>query len=762
MSASRSRLILAAFTAAIFGSAALLFAIQPMFTRMILPIFGGSPAVWSIALAFFQSMLVGGYLYAHLLTRARHPAIAVAVHLALLVTAGFTLPLSIASGWSEPPPEGTAIWLIGLFTVSIGLPFFALAGNNSLLQAWFVRTGHRHGDDPYFLYAASNIGSLLALLSYPLLLEPTLTLRTQAVLWSAGFWVVVVLIGSCGYLLLQGSAWASKETTAATSAQAAPSWRSIAWWMFLSAVPSGLLVAVTSHISTEVVAAPLLWVVPLSLYLLTWALVFQRRPLLPHGLMLKLQPLAVAGMVILLVMNFYNRLALNLGGHLLCFFIIAMAAHGELARHRPAAAHLTSFYLSLSAGGMIGGLFAGLIAPNIFSFVAEYPILLVLAVLCQPLPSGQSSPGERALWITAIVLLVALAFAALFGWIPDTRHISWIDIAVMGAAAIAGILVLARRPIDAAIVTAAALVTAVLYPTGQQHVQTLRSFFGVHKVYDTHDGRFRVLLHGTTIHGAQRLLMDDGSDPGTPPAPITYFYPESPIAQAIQAARGSKGGPLDVAVIGLGAGTLACHSKPGESWRFFEIDPLVVKIARDRPLFTFIRDCAPDVPIILGDARLTFAREPDQQFDVVVADAYSSDAIPIHLATREAVALYKSKLKRNGMLIMQISNRHLDLQGVVAGIASANGLNAWISYGLVPDARDNDDYIFPSVIVVLSEKLEGIGTLASNPNWSPLEPDESQPVWTDDYSNVLGALRLGWRDFVGLFKHSSEAGNNGK
>lgn len=757
---ARSKLILVTFTAAIFGSAALLFAIQPMFTRMILPIFGGSPAVWSVAMVFFQSMLLGGYLYAHLLTRARRPAVIVAVHVALLVIAGLTLPLSIAKGWGEPPLQGTAIWLIGLFAVSIGLPFFALAGNNSLLQAWFVHTGHRHGNDPYFLYAASNTGSLLALLSYPVLLEPTFALRTQAVLWSTGFWLLVVLIGGCAYLLLRSPASAREGPAAST--QPAPSWSSIAWWMFLAAVPSGLLVAVTSHISTEIVAAPLLWVIPLALYLLTWVIVFQRRPLLPHGLMLKLQPLAVAGMVILLVMNFYTRWALNLGGHLLGFFIIAMAAHGELARHRPAAAHLTGFYLAMSAGGMIGGLFTGLIAPNVFSFVAEYPILLVLALLCRPIPSGGWSSGERALWMIAIILLVGLGCAALFGWVPDTNQISWIDLTVIGAAAIGGILALARRPIDAAVVTGAALATAVLYPTGQQHVQTLRSFFGVHKVYDTRDGRFRVLLHGTTIHGAQRLMMNDGSAPGTPPVPITYFYPGSPIAQAIRAARQRKGAPLDVAVIGLGAGTLACHSEPGESWRFFEIDPLVVRIARDRPLFTFIRDCAPDVPVVLGDARLTLAREPDRQFDVIVADAYSSDAIPIHLATREAVALYKAKLKPGGSVIMQISNRHLDLRGVVAGIASANGLNAWISYGLVPDAYDNEDYIFRSVIVVLAEGPEAAGAIATDANWSRLEADENEPVWTDDYSNVLGTLRLGWPDFAGLFRQSSENGGNAK
>ena len=357
--ASHPRLILVVFTAAIFTSAFLLFAVQPMFTRMILPILGGSPAVWSVAMVFFQTMLLGGYLYAHVLMQIRRPAIGAAVHMVLLVTAGLTLPLSIAEGWGEPPTEGTAIWLLGLFTVSIALPFFALAANNPLLQAWFVRTGHADGKDPYFLYAASNIGSFLALLSYPVLLEPNFTLRAQGLLWSGGFWLLFALIAGSGYLLLRAPASATSASELA-STEPAPSWSTIGRWMFLAAVPSGLLVAVTAHITTDVAAAPFLWVIPLSLYLLTWVIVFQTRPLLPHGLMLKLLPAAIVGIVALLSVSQSGRLALNLGGHLLGFFVIAMASHGELARSRPAASHLTGFYVSLSAGGMIGGLFSGL------------------------------------------------------------------------------------------------------------------------------------------------------------------------------------------------------------------------------------------------------------------------------------------------------------------------------------------------------------------------------------------------------------------
>ena len=286
-SESRNRLVLVVYTAAIFVSALLLFSVQPLFTKMVLPRLGGSPAVWSVAMVFFQSLLLGGYAYAHFLMQLRNRAIPVAIHLVLLAVAMLTLPLSISSGWGDPPTSGYAFWLLGLFAVSIGLPFFALAANNPLLQAWFVRTGHPNGPDPYFLYASSNIGSFLALLSYPVLLEPMFTLRTQNLIWTGGYGLLIVLIAGCGVLLLRSPANAAELNMPADDADApAPSWMLRARWIFLAAVPSGLLIAVTAHISTDVAAAPLLWVLPLSLYLLTWVLVFQSRPLLPHKWML--------------------------------------------------------------------------------------------------------------------------------------------------------------------------------------------------------------------------------------------------------------------------------------------------------------------------------------------------------------------------------------------------------------------------------------------------------------------------------------------
>src|SRR5262249_14024946 len=439
-----------------------------------------------------------------------------------------------------------------LFAVSIGLPFFALAANNPMLQAWFVRTGHPAGPDPYFLYASSNIGSFLALLSYPALFEPMFSLRTQNLMWTAGYALLILLIAGCGALLLRAPATAAALAAEDNDAPA-PRWKTRGRWLFLAAVPSGLLIAVTAHISTDVAAAPLLWVLPLSLYLLTWVLVFQSRPLLPHKWMLMVQPLAIAGVIVLLAVGGEQNLLLTLGGHQVCFFLIAMACHGELARTRPAAKYLTGFYVALSFGGMVGGLFAGLIAPFLFSWIAEYPILLALAALCRPASEERWPALSRWYWPVLPAFAIALIAAAWFqgqisSWLLD--HRVWVagSVGVLAAFITLGFNVSRWKTFAAAVV---ALALIRIYPADEGRVVTARSFFGVHKIVITPRGQYHVLMHGTTIHGAQKFLNADGSPVTGRPEPISYYHRDGGIGRAITAVRERKGAPLRVAVIGV-------------------------------------------------------------------------------------------------------------------------------------------------------------------------------------------------------------------
>jgi hypothetical protein len=726
-------ILLGVFASAIFLSAALLFVVQPMFTKLVLPRFGGSPSVWSVAMVFFQAVLLGGYAYAHALTRLLPTRIAVPVHVALLIVASLALPLAIAEGWGRPPSDYATWWLLGLFAASIGLPFFALSANGPLLQAWFDRTGHPAAHDPYFLYAASNVGSFLALLSYPFAIEPFTRLGQQTNGWSVGFYLLIVLIAASGVLLLR-SPNALPASSGAEADEASPRWRDAAVWVALAAVPSALLIAVTAHISTDVAAAPLLWVIPLALYLATFVIVFQRRPLLPHTWMVWLQPLAICGLVAVLALGTLNRLLLTLSLNILAFFLCAMVCHGELARRRPAARHLTAFYMWMSAGGMIGGISAGLVAPHVFSWVAEYPILIVLAILCRP--GGSLWPLRREVWwwvglaaLAALIAVPLLGFGHTF-----TADSYWIVLATLLVIA----FLFQREPAKFAALIALTFVFAQVYGLDGARRTTVRSFFGVHKIVESEDGMFRILLHGTTEHGAQQIRDEKGQPITGRPEPITYYHPDSPLARGIAAARERKGGPLRLAAVGLGTGSLACLSQPGEPWQFYEIDPAVIRITRDEARFTYLRECTPNVPIVLGDARLTLADATDATFDVMVIDAFSSDAIPVHLLTREAMAIYLSKLTPGGMVMVHVSNRHLELASVVAGVAAANGA---VTRVIDSDAgEDDENHRFSSQVVAVARKDADFGALAHSEDWQPQEADASQWVWTDDYSNIVGAI----------------------
>jgi hypothetical protein len=729
------------YAVTLFVSALLLFSIQPMFAKMVLPKLGGAPAVWSVAMVFFQTALLAGYAYAHLLNRLLLPRHAAMLHLLLLGATAMVLPIAIATGWGAPPLDGTALWLFGLFAASIGLPFFTLSASAPLLQSWFAGTGHKQAGNPYVLYAASNLGSFAALFAYPVIIEPFLTLKAQTAAWSLGFGLLAVLLAVVGLF--------TARMIPAVVAQVAPQddVRASAGerirWIALAAVPSGLVIAVTAYLTTDVAAAPFLWVVPLAIYLLTFVAVFRDQPWIAHATVVRSVPFVVAPLAVSLIggekVFWLTTIALNL----VAFALLTLMCHGELYARRPSPQRLTEFYLCTSFGGVIGGAFAGLLAPQIFNGNYEYPILIALALLCTP---GIFSGGVRKAFAEALPWLSLSAAAALIWCFTRFQPSAMLELPfqVLLALMAAAMLFQRQRPIRFfGLVILSFAVTAFWRP-GIAPIETARSFFGVHKVAEVADGRARVLYHGTTIHGAQRLLNEDGTPVSGPLAPQTYYYPGGPFAEAIAAARAAHSGSLDhVAVVGLGTGTLACHRKAREQWTFFEIDPEVIRIARDPRRFEFLSRCAPETPVVAGDARLTLEASPDR-YDLIVLDAFSSDTIPVHLLTREAVAGYLSKLSPHGVIVAHISNRHLDLAPVIANIAQSHGLVAFLrednSAGdLMTTFKAN------ARLAVLAREPADTGSIAGS--WTPLRPDQSFALWTDDYSNILGVMlrkKFGW------------------
>jgi len=676
------------YIATIFLSAFLLFGIQPMFAKMVLPRLGGSPGVWSVAMVFFQAMLLLGYAYAHWIVAHLSLRRAALVHLGLMITVlALALPIHIASGFERPPQEGEVLWLIGLFVASVGLPFFAVAANGPLLQAWFSRTGHSHAADPYFLYAASNIGSFLALIAYPLVVEPLLPLTIQASAWAWGFALLLAGIAGCAGLAIGAGRTDIPAAQNTLAAEPISNAQRLAW-VGLAFVPSGLLVAVTAHISTDVAAAPLLWVVPLALFLLTFVIVFQRRPVLPHRWMLNLQLLLAFGLLMVSLfqpaIGWGSMLALHLG----LFFATAMVAHGELVKRRPDAARLTEFYLWMSFGGVLGGLFSGLLAPVLFNSILEYPMLLIAGLLCRPGFTSIRLPRRVGIGLAAIMV-------GLF-------------------------------------------VTIVV--AEQRRTDSIRSFFGLYRVYETADGNFRRLGHGTTVHGAQRIRNDDGTPATGRPEPLSYYFTGGAIADGIEAVRRARGKALgQVAAVGVGTGSLACQIRPGEAWSFYEIDTRVVAIATDPARFSFVSQCAPGIPFVIGDARLTLGDAAPASLDVIVVDAFSSDAVPLHLLTREAMALYLEKLAPGGALLFHISNRNMDLAPVVAATGHELGLKTWVRASQQTPELTSENKFSPNVAMVARSAADvrfGAGEV-----WKVEDPTRTKP-WRDDYADIIGAI---WR-----------------
>lgn len=728
------------FIAILFLGSFLLFLIQPLFARLVLPVMGGSPSVWNTAMLFYQAALLAGYAYANFIQRLPLKRQWM-LHLGLFGLAALTLPIGIANLGPADTGGAAAFWLLKLLAVSIGPVFVAVAAQAPLMQAWFARSPDPHANNPFFLYAASNAGSLAGLLCYPFLLEPFTDLGFQQRLWSAGYLVLLALIGWGGWLILKAGPRAPLAAPADTGKPI--SWRRRFHWLALAAVPSGLLLSTTTHLTTDIMAMPLLWVIPLSLYLISFIIVFSRLgPLATRGaVMASPFALLVFAPATMLVQGAATTVFGILG--LLVLFVLAVALHGTLAEDRPAPAKLTEFYLWMSLGGVVGGLFPALIAPNIFDWVYEHPILLLMAALL--VPARPLFTFTARLWTSyrssRMLRIIVPALAAAIGlWIGRSMvpgHMTNVEMAgvvLLGLATLAAI----GRPLLFTFV----LACLMLALGGWQQIRVSRvemarerSFFGIYTIHTGGFSNTRRLMHGTTLHGAQSL------DPETSTVPLTYYARQSGVGRAMRAAPALYGPGARIGVVGMGTASLSCYAQPDQAWTFYEIDPLIVRLASNDRVFSFVSQCKPDIAVVLGDARLKLQETAANSFDILAVDAFSSDAIPLHLMTKEAFQTYMRTLSPEGVLLVHVSNRYLDLEPVVAAIAEDLGLKArTLTYQ--PDSAQSSAGETASIWIAITASDVAMQKLRDQGGyWHQIRPLESARAWTDNFASVIPVLK---------------------
>ena len=740
---SQPAALLAVYVPLLFLSALLMFWVEPLIGKLILPLLGGTPMVWTTCMVFFQAMLLAGYGYAHLTLRlgVRRQA---TLHLVIVALSIVALPIGNIVGWV--PPTGSTDprpWLLGWLIVAVGAPFFVLAATAPMLQAWFARTDHPDARDPYFLYATSNAGSLIGLLGFPALAEPLMTLPEQSWAWS-GTYVAFGLLLVLAALTLRrngrgadrpvpapAAAVAATETAPPATATHRPTLALRLRWVLLALAPSSLLLGLTTFVTTDIAAVPLLWIIPLAAYLITFMIAFAKRPLIGHRVALIAQPVVVVPALLLFFWGLNEATWWVMALHFCAFFLTALVCHGELARTRPDSRHLTEFYLLLSLGGVLGGLFNALVAPMVFTTTLEYPLAMTAALLLRPL-SGADSGRARLLdlivpagWFVAMLLFARVT----------QKDVTEDDLALLSTISL--VLALAcfvtiGRPIRFGLMMSAIVAAGWIVPQFTENVIFAnRNFYGILRVVDDTDDQMRTIYHGTTQHGAQLLT------PSLRLKPITYYVEGSPIAQVFEdVARRHPDG--NIAVLGLGAGTLACLAKKGEHVTFYEIDPAVETVARDPKLFTFLKDCPPKLDVVLGDGRLTMARAPDHGYDLIVLDAFTSDAVPMHLLTSEAARLYRTKLKDDGIIIFNVSNRYLDLAPVLGAVAPTAGM---VAFTQDFDSDPNDPAANDSSWVVMVPAGAVEARLEADKRWKRVTPPAGLRPWTDGFSNLLSAIQ---------------------
>ncbi len=732
--------LLGVFAATLFLSAFLIFSVQPMASKMLLPMLGGSPSVWNTAMVFFQAMLLAGYGYAHLSAHFLGYRAQATLHLCLLTAFTFILPLALPENIAPPEQTGQAMWQIGVMVTCLGGPFFVLAASAPLFQHWFSSTSHKDAENPYFLYAVSNAGSMISLLAYPTIIEPLIGLRAQTVTWHMGYLGLIALTIACALFI-----WNKKKVIAAE--QTVPARKVEAKqkliWVALAFIPSSLMLGVTTFITTDLASGPFLWVIPLALYLLTFIVAFSTKPFIPHKVVREITPYLIAFVILnMAISGFITMKMVMVALHLVTFFFCALLCHGELSERKPDARHLTEFYLWISFGGVLGGIFNALIAPVVFVLPLEYNIVLAsVAILIWSLQ--KKSPrisnafnhlgkklGIEGVWIVdglTIILGVGLLVASLM-----TGNLMFQLVGSIGVFLFLFIMVQNRMVF--AICATAALIgfQPGLWSSTEKNLLITRNYFGVMRVTVKEDAH--LLYHGTTVHGAQFYNENDNL------SPVTYYNPKGPVADIFGATKTQAA--QKVAVLGLGVGSVVCYPNAGRSFDFYEIDPDVIDIAENEQLFSYLSKCGSPYKNILGDARLKIAEAADDSYDMIFADVFSSDNIPVHVMTKEAFELYLKKLAPGGIIAMNISNRYLDLKPVLTKIAEELGMTIYFKSHAPEITDDRKTRLYtPSIFAVMSEDPIKVATFVEEYDWKPYAGDTTHvKAWTDDYANIIGSL----------------------
>ena len=730
----RSLSLILLFAGTLFISASLMFVLQPLFGKILLPLLGGSPAVWNTCMVFYQSILFLGYLYAHAISTRFSQHRQIQIHAAVILISFLALPVALPENTVPPTESNPTFWLLWTLFLAIGLPYFVVSTTAPLVQKWFANIGHHTSHDPYYLYAASNTGSLIALLSYPFLLEPAIGLAHQKAYWSIGYLILCLLISSCAFVL-----WKARQNTIIVQ-DSVPEENGLSihrklHWMALAFVPSSLLLGLTNFISTDIASVPLLWIIPLTIYLLSFIIVFSKWNDKIHPVMVRLQPIVLLPFI---AYAFINPADLPywayLGLHLLAFFFAVMVCHGELAKNRPHTQYLTTFYLIMSFAGMLGGMFNTFVAPFIFNGIYEYPIMIVAALLLRP---GAAISLNKGLLLQTIgPILLIIAGVVFYASVNDP--LQYFDVIVISLIALTVLTYLLRaKPVAFALLTGAIIFLSLgLHGLSSHTLYQERSFFGVLAVRESvladeknQPEKYHELFHGTTKHGAQRLA------PNLSKIPLTYYSRPGPMGQLFKEYDNTDQN-WTIGIVGLGAGALACYAKDDQNWTLYEIDPLVVDIASNPEYFSYLKLCTHNTTMRIGDARLSLEKEPDQKFDLLVMDAFSSDSVPTHLLTQEALALYFKKLKPNGILAFHITNRHLMLKKVLSIHAEHLHFSA-----LIQEFKPQQE--LPLVVatdwVVMAKNPETLTPLSLSRlgNWQKMPLYFDMKPWTDDFTNIV-------------------------